>query len=223
MNQSHLLQKLASIGIVSTISAVITTGIILTLEIENKAQAATFTEIGLDAGELIPQAQGPVTIPLFDTIEGSLLDTGDIDLYELRLDFDADVTIDLGGDLFLFDEIGRGLRTGSNQLSFSGVAGEIFYLGVNGTVALNANGETILDPSIPDFVGSGTLTSWVNPGIVLPVITPYQVSVTATSSTVPESSSNLALLALSTLGVALNLKRKLRLSKSTDKETTKAI
>ena len=223
MNQSHLLQKLASVGVVSTISAVITTGIILTLEIENKAQAATFTEIGLDAGELIPDAQGSVIIPLFDTIEGELLDTGDIDLYQLRLDFDADVTIGFGGDLFLFDEIGRGLGTGSNELRFSGVAGEIFYLGVNGTVALNANGEPILDPSIPDFVGSGILTSWVDSGIVLPVVIPYQVSLTATSSTVPESSFTLALLALSTLGVALNLKRKLKPSKFTAKETTTAI
>ena len=206
MSQSYLLQKLASVGVASTISAFTIIGTVLTPGMEDTAQAATFTEIG-EAGELIPDAQGPVIIPQFDTIEGIFPSTIDIDLYQLQLDFDADVTIGFGGDLFLFDEIGRGLGTGSNELSFSGVAGEIFYLGVNGSVALNANADPILDPSMPGFVGPGTLASWEN-RIGLPVVLPYQVSLTATSASVPEPASTLSFIALGTLGAGSTLLRK---------------
>ena len=221
MNKYNLLQKVDFLGLASKLSAVSIIVTVLMPGRESTAQAATFTEIG-DAGELISDAQGPVIIPTFDTfdtIEGTFLDTGDIDLYQLQLGFDADVTItSFGEDLFLFDQIGRGLGTASNELSFSGVAGEIFYLGVNGTVALNEIGGTILDPSTPSFIGLGTLTSWEDPGIVLPVVLPYQVSLAATPPPpIPEPRTTLSLLALGTLGAGSTLKHKLKLSKSTER------
>ncbi len=214
MIQPHFLEKLVVAGAASTLSAVSIVATVLMPGIESTAQAATFTEIG-DAGDLIPDAQGPVIIPTFDTIEGTLVSTGDIDLYQLQLGFDADVTIASSGedlfleDLFLFDQIGQGLGTALNELSFSGLEGEIFYLGVNGTVALNEIGETILDPSTPSFVGSGTLTSWESPGLVLPVEIPYQVSLRATPSgpSIPEPGTILGLLAVGGLGLGLKRKK----------------
>lgn len=196
-------------------------GILLTSGIGSTVRAATFTEVD-DAGELIPDAQGPVTIPQFDTIEGTLIDGGEIDLYQLQLDFDGNFTIvslDLAdlGQLFLFDEMGRGLGTGLNELSFSGVAGEIFYLGINGVVALNELGLPILDPSMPDFIGSGFLTSWEGLMVVPPAIFPYEISLIPTSQSVPDPHSSLALLTFGTLGLGSTLKHKLKLSKSSKK------
>jgi hypothetical protein len=48
-----------------------------------------------------------------------------------------------------------------------------------------------------------------------------RVTVDTTVTTVPESSSTFGLFTLGTLGVASTLKRKLKSSKSTEKETTK--
>lgn len=215
MIQSYFVKKLVVAGVASTLSAVSIIGTVLIPEIESTAQAATFTEIGFDTGELIPDSQGPVIIPTFDIIEGTLFNGGDIDLYQLQLSFDADVIVSSDEDLissnqlFLFNQIGEGLGTALNELSFSGLEGEIFYLGINGTVALNETGETILDPSIPSFVGSGILTSWEDPGDVAQVVIPYQVSLRATpsGSSIPEPSTILGLFAVSGLGLSLNHKK----------------
>ncbi len=213
MSQFHFLQKLSSLTITTAISAISTMAILFTPALGNSALAVTFTEAG-EVGELIPDSQGPVLIPPITTIEGSLIDGGDIDLYELELAFDADVTIDaddfLGANLFLFDEIGQGLQTSFDELSFSGEAGDTFFLGINGTVALNAHGEPILDPSNPDFIGSGTLTSWVDPGIVVTVIIPYEVSITATPQIVPETSTILSLVTFGLLGIASTSYKKVK-------------
>jgi hypothetical protein len=230
MSKSNLFQKLSSVGLASTISTLTIIGTILTPGIESMAQAATYIgEIG--AGNLIP-GSGPVTIPPFNTIEGILRNGGDINLYQLQLGFDGKVyvesfvvqesfnSVDFSSNvikepslnLFLFDKSGQGLATGFSKLSFSGVKDDIFYLGINGSVALNASGDPILDPSVPDFIGSGTLTSWKDPGIATQALINYQISLTA--KPIPETSSTLSLFALATLGVGSTLKSKLKSCKS---------
>ncbi|MGJ5633226.1 hypothetical protein [Nostoc sp. CALU 1950] len=250
MTKSDFFQRLASVGLASTISTLTIIWTILTPGIESTVQAATYIEESGD-GNLIP-GDGPVNIPTFHKIEGILNNGGDIDLYQLQLDLDANVTVesfvvqqlistspifpstatlessglqpifsfpDVSGtatltpslNFFLFDKNGKGLGTGFSKLSFSGVKDEIFYLGINGSVALNTSGDPILDPSVPDFIGTGSLTSWQDPGLATQAIINYQVSLTATS--VPETSSTLSFLALATLGAASTLKRKLKPSK----------
>ncbi|UKO97208.1 hypothetical protein [Nostoc sp. UHCC 0870] len=213
MSKSNLFQKLSSVGLASTISTLTIIGTILTPGIESMAQAATYIgEIG--AGNLIP-GSGPVTIPAFNTIEGILRNGGDINLYQLQLGFDGKVDVasfEPSLNLFLFDKSGQGLATGFSKLSFSGVKDDIFYLGINGSVALNASGDPILDPSVPNFIGSGTLTSWKDPGIATQALINYRISLTA--KPIPETSSTLSLFALGTLGVGSTLKSKLKSCKS---------
>ncbi|MCG6135129.1 MAG: hypothetical protein MET45_10760 [Nostoc sp. LLA-1] len=182
----------------------------------------------------LPPGIASVRIPPTKKIEGTLFNSGDINLYELQLGFDGKLTVesfDVGQiidfsnpsitetltpsfNLFLFDQDGQGLATAFSKLNFSGVKDEIFYLAINGTVALNESEEPILDPFRPNFIGSGSLASWQNPGGVLQALRNYQISFTATP--VPETSSTLSFLALAILGVASSLK-----SKFSKKETTK--
>lgn len=175
---------------------------------------------------LIADATGPITITGNNKIVNNLSSGSDIDLYKLQLDFDANVTVESTGifSLFLFNTTGGGLKTGSSKLIFSGVKNDIFYLGINGgIIPLNGSEESLLDPSKPGVIGSGILSGWQNLAGVsyLQAVFDYEISVTATPKSVPESNSPLNLLALGALGAASTLKRQLKPSKSSEKETTK--
>ena len=95
---------------------------------------AIFQEPG-DAGATIDEAAGIVSIPEFDKIEGSFSSsTGDVDFYELQLDSDARVDVELSNEtnpVALFDSQGNIVSSGDdNALSFNGEAGETFFLKV---------------------------------------------------------------------------------------------
>lgn len=95
---------------------------------------AIFQEPG-DPGATIDEAAGIVSIPEFDKIEGSFSSsTGDVDFYELQLDSDAQVDVELSNEnnpLALFDSQGNIVSSGNdNALSFNGEAGEAFFLKV---------------------------------------------------------------------------------------------
>ena len=95
---------------------------------------AIFQEPG-DAGATIDEAAGIVSIPEFDRIEGSFSSsTGDVDFYELQLDSDALVNVELSNEtnpVALFDSQGNIVSSGDdNALSFNGEAGETFFLKV---------------------------------------------------------------------------------------------
>ena len=85
-----------------------------------------------DAGESIAEAAGVVSIPKFDRIEGVQFDSGDVDFYELQLESNATVNVELfesNESLTLFNARGNLLDTSDNSvLNFSGKAGETFFL-----------------------------------------------------------------------------------------------
>ena len=116
--------------------------------------------------------------------------------------------------LFLFDQIGRGLASDLDQLSFIGKPGEIYYLGVNGTVPLDQKGKEIFDAVTNSPIrGRGVLTSWVDPGIGIGIARVYEVSLNSTPATVPDSSLTMGLLTLGILGAVSRCQRKLNLFK----------
>lgn len=116
--------------------------------------------------------------------------------------------------LFLFDQIGKGLASDLDQLSFIGQPGEIFYLGVNGTIPLDENGAEIFDAATNSPIrGRGILTSWVDPGIGIGIAQVYEVSLTTTPLTVPDPSFTTGLLSLGIIGAVSNCQRKLNLFK----------
>ncbi len=89
---------------------------------------------------------------------------------------------------------------------------------ING-VAINLQTKNPLKPGecgvfIPDPVSSSGC-------ILRTVASPFLIDTRLVTAVVPEPSSSLSILALGTLGAAATLKRKLKLSKSTEKETTK--
>ena len=117
--------------------------------------------------------------------------------------------------LFLFDRIGRGLGSDLDKLSFIGKPGEIYYLGVNGTVPLDQKGKEIFDAVTNSPIrGRGVLTSWVDPGIGIGIARVYEVSLTSTPVTVPDSSLTMGLITLGILGAVSHCQRKLNLFKS---------
>ena len=96
---------------------------------------AVFQESG-DAGESIAEAEGIVFIPEFDKIEGNLFDGGDYDFYELQLDSDVEVNVEssLSRPVILFNSQENIVSPGDdNKLSFSGEAGDTFFLQVGQT------------------------------------------------------------------------------------------
>ena len=143
---------------------------------------AIFRESG-DAGENISEANGLVTIPEFDTIRGSFPNgAGDVDFYELELESNRRVNIEantisniIGDDgqaeeqlnpydeLALFNSQGEELSStsdGDNTLSFTGDAGETFFLKLGRelgpdelTTPAIVDYEVTLDvsPDYPDF------------------------------------------------------------------------
>ena len=116
--------------------------------------------------------------------------------------------------LFLFDQIGKGLASDLDQLSFIGQPGEIFYLGVNGTIPLDENGAEIFDAATNSPIrGRGILTSWVDPGIGIGIAQVYEVSLTTTPLTVPDPSFTTGLLSLGIIGAVSNCQGKLNFFK----------
>lgn len=89
--------------------------------------------VRFDAGESIAEAAGIVSIPEFDKIKGAKSDGGDVDFYELQLDSDAKVNVELIKDrpelLALYNSQGNVISTSDNNtLNFAGEAGETFFL-----------------------------------------------------------------------------------------------
>lgn len=106
-----------------------------------------FEEPG-DAGNSIAEAAGVVTIPEFEKIEGSLPDTADVDFYELELESDVEVKVELSEitgvgtaeNLTLFDAEENVVATSdASSLEFSGDVGETFFLqvGMGGEIGLS--------------------------------------------------------------------------------------
>ena len=109
---------------------------------------AIFQESG-DAGESIAEAQGIVSIPKFDKIEGNFSNGGDYDFYKLQANFDGQLTIEASipnrsipkGDaypldeLFLFDSQGNNVSPvdGSQTINFNAEAGDTLFLQVGET------------------------------------------------------------------------------------------
>ena len=86
-----------------------------------------------EAGESIAEAAGIVSIPEFDKIKGFKSDSGDVDFYELQLDKNAKVNVELIKDnrelLALYNSQGNVISTSDNNtLNFAGEAGETFFL-----------------------------------------------------------------------------------------------
>lgn len=161
--------------------ALVLSSVVFILAVVTPAQAATFTEIDFDAGQALSEAQGPIAISSGVEIEGSLFSPRDVDLYQLQLDLDASIKVSANSEtsdlnLYLFDEAGRGIKSAASKLSFSGAAGDTFYLGVNGTAALNEQEAVLLDPTRPNCVGSGTLGGWTVPDVAIQVVIPYAIA-----------------------------------------------
>lgn len=99
--------------------------------------------VRLDAGESIAEAAGIVSIPEFDKIEGFKSDSGDVDFYELQLDKNAKVDVELIKDkrelLALYNSKGNVISTSENNtLNFTGKAGETFFLQLGEKLAPDA-------------------------------------------------------------------------------------
>jgi len=161
--------------------------------LDNTASESTFIEDD-DAGQLISSAQGPITVPTIDTIEGSLFSPADIDLYQLESERQAFFKFSVAQNpllsvsslsLFLFDEMGKGLAAGIGEVGFNFPENERFYLGISdGLNPLNSAGEVLLSPE--GEVNTGTLTGWQDPGIVIPIFTHYKIAIEIETQAVPE-------------------------------------
>ncbi|MEQ8975458.1 MAG: hypothetical protein RIE73_34365 [Coleofasciculus sp. C1-SOL-03] len=165
-------------------------------ELDNTTSESTFVE-DVDAGHLIPSAQGPIVVPGIDRIEGSLLSLADIDLYQLESERQAFFKFSVAQNpllslsslsslsLFLFDEQGNGLAAGIGEVGFKFSDNQTFYLGISdGLNPLNSAGEVLLSPY--GEVNTGTLTDWQEAGIVLPLFLSYSIAIEIETETVPE-------------------------------------
>ncbi len=119
-----------------------------------------WNEVG-DAGQTMSDAQTITGAPgLLDRINGTLGDNGDVDLYEICLDFPADfsaiATSTVGGPsplLFLFNDAGMGVKFAGSSDSFAptwfdnlfiGAAGHYFLaVASRDALALNLTGQQI--------------------------------------------------------------------------------
>lgn len=167
--------------------------------LDNTASESTFIE-DVDTGQLISSAQGPISVPTIDTIEGSLFSPADIDLYQLESERQAflkfrvvqnpllsvsSVSSVSSLSLFLFDAMGKGLAAGIGEVGFNFAENETFYLGISdGLNPLNSAGEVLLSPE--GEVYTGTLTGWQEPGIVIPIFTHYKIAIEIETQAVPE-------------------------------------
>jgi len=165
-------------------------------ESDNTASESTFIEDD-DAGHLISSAQGPIAVPMIDTIEGSLFSPADIDLYKIESEHQAffkfivaqnpllSVSSLSSLSLFLFDEMGKGIAAGIGEVGFNFSENETFYLGISdGLNPLNSAGEVLLSPE--GEVNTGTLTGWQDPGLVIPIFTHYKIAIEIETQAVPE-------------------------------------
>jgi len=164
--------------------------------LDDTTSESTFIE-DVDAGDLISSAQGPITVPTIDTIEGNLFSPADIDLYQLESERQAFFKFSVAQNpllsvsslsslsLFLFDEMGKGLAVGIGNVGFNFPENETFYLGISdGLNPLNSAGEVLLSPE--GEVNTGTLTGWQDPGIVIPIFTHYKIAIEIETQPVPE-------------------------------------
>ncbi|MEQ8381443.1 MAG: hypothetical protein RH949_03615 [Coleofasciculus sp. A1-SPW-01] len=154
---------------------------------DNTNPESTFIEDD-DAGHLISSAQGPIAVPTINTIEGSLFNPADIDLYQLESERQAFLKFSVAQNpllsvsslsslsLFLFDEMGKGLAAGIGEVGFNVSENETLYLGISdGLNPLNSAGEVLLSPE--GEVNTGTLTGWQDPRIVIPIFTHYKIAI----------------------------------------------
>jgi|GEM_PF-2746491 len=166
----------------------------LSLGIQGAATSATFVAEGENApGDLMSTAAGTVDSQ-YDKIQGTLLDGGDIHLYQLQMDFDGTVKFDASAEsfgdaaLFVFNETGEGVDSDFNSLSFDFKEDEVFYLGinVNANPPLNEEGEALLDPNFGK-VNDGTLVAWEkDDAVILPLI-PYEISLDVEDAQNPQA------------------------------------
>ena len=108
--------------------------------------------VRLDAGGSIAEAAGLVSIPEFDKIKGFKSDSADVDFYELQLDKNAKVDVELIKDkrelLALYNSKGNVISTSENNtLNFTGKAGETFFLQLGKEPAP----DTISTPSLEKY------------------------------------------------------------------------
>ena len=148
----------------------------------------------------LKQTNSFVETPLFETYaEFGFINENEFLVPSFSLD---------SGDLFVGIDLTQYL---ANPINFN--FGDIFSF-VNG-----------VNPSLPGYL-VGTSEIFVDTNLGLTTLNPYTGAAPLTqgrdgSAIVPEPTSTLSLLALGTLGAASTLKRKLKPSKSTGKETTK--
>ncbi|MEQ9484915.1 hypothetical protein [Coleofasciculus sp. F4-SAH-05] len=155
--------------------------------LDNTASESTFIEDD-DAGQLISSAQGPIVVPAINTIEGSLFNPSDIDLYQIESERQAFLKFSVAQNplfsvsflsslsLFLFDETGQGLAAGIGEIGFNFSENQTLYLGISdGLNPLNSDGEVLLSPE--GEVNTGTLAGWQEPGIVIPLFIHYRIAI----------------------------------------------
>lgn len=91
-----------------------------------------------DVGNFFDSAAGPLPVPQIDTIRGTSISGLDIDFYQLSLtDSFSDISVTVAGGrrgINLFNDAGQFLSPVEpvRDLSFSGEAGDTFFLAVDG-------------------------------------------------------------------------------------------
>lgn len=186
---------------------------------QSSAHAQTFTEQG-DAGQLLGSAQsvgGP-----FNRIEGSLLPSGDIDLYRVVFDFTGSLTIDAIGltgnlnmNLHAFNANGNPLGANddggggqNSRLTLAITPGTYFFgVGQNNLEALNSQSSIIQDNDNGILQPQGVLAGWSGPGAGSGTYAITFSSPTAIGSVAGPEPASFALITLGTLAFGGTLRR----------------
>lgn len=158
-----------------------------------------------DVGSFFDSAAGPLTLPQIDTIRGTSINGLDIDFYQLSLvESFADISVSLAGGrrgLHLFNDERQFLSPIEpvSDLSFSGEAGDTFFLAVDGVFPLVSATPT------------STLLGWdVEGRQAIQDVVEYEVTLQYSHGAVAQVPEPMSVVAIAFLGGVACLNRQLK-------------